>query len=83
MWNGFVWPETPTYWTSSRFLTRRSNEPALIPLLFYASDGTAYRVVGWLCEVYDVDATIADGTANAAGTRIVYNALAWPGGNTD
>lgn len=62
-------------WTSGWLLTG-AGQPFGFPLLVY--NGSVGRVWGYLCEVYRTDSGIANGTRNAAGTRVVYNNLAWP-----
>jgi hypothetical protein len=57
-------------------LTKAASEPAGYPILI--QDRSINKVVGWLCEVYRTDAAVADGTANTAGNRIVYNGLMFP-----
>lgn len=57
-------------------LLMSNGAPFGFPLLVY--NAGAGRVWGYLPEIYRTDASIANGTRNDAGTRVVYNGLIWP-----
>jgi hypothetical protein len=79
MWNARLFNSTQDL-TSGQLLTR-SGSPFLMPIPIYSYDGTSERTAGWLCEVWFGDNTLTDGIEDTTNKRVIFNTLAWPGGD--